>query len=70
VGCGIVEGTVSTSGVPLPIGVGLGVALGGLFWTAIVVRGRPARPGEDLPSEPMVEPVRPRPVTAPIATSP
>ena len=37
---GIVEGTVSTSGVGVPLGLVIGIGLGVLFWGAVLVRGR------------------------------
>ena len=40
---GIVEGTVSTSGVGVPLGLVIGLGLGVLFWGMVVWRGRPAR---------------------------
>jgi uncharacterized membrane protein SpoIIM required for sporulation len=39
--CGIVEGTVSTSGIPVPLGVAIGALLGGGFWALVLRRGRP-----------------------------
>ena len=38
--CGIVEGVVSTTGLPTPIGVLVGVLLASGFWSLVVVRGR------------------------------
>jgi uncharacterized membrane protein SpoIIM required for sporulation len=42
--CGIVEGSLSTSGIGIPAGVTVGVVLGGGFWTLVFWRGRPPRP--------------------------
>jgi uncharacterized membrane protein SpoIIM required for sporulation len=62
--CGIVEGSVSTSGVPVPVGITIGVLLGGGFWTLVLWRGRPERIAVPAVDEPGVGTVRPRAVTA------
>ncbi|MFZ4514854.1 MAG: stage II sporulation protein M [Acidimicrobiia bacterium] len=41
--CGIFEGSISTAGLPTPLGITVGVLLAGLFWTLVVVRGRIGR---------------------------
>jgi uncharacterized membrane protein SpoIIM required for sporulation len=51
---GIVEGSLSTSGIGLVPAIVFGVALGGTFWAMVLWRGRPPRPaaatGERVPS--------------------
>ncbi len=41
VGCGIVEGSLSTSGIGLIPAIAVGVFLGGGFWSLVFFRGRP-----------------------------
>ena len=41
VGCGIVEGSLSTSGIGLLPAIAVGVFLGGGFWSLVFFRGRP-----------------------------
>jgi hypothetical protein len=41
--CGIIEGTVSTSGVGIGPALGLGLLFGGSFWALVWWRGRPER---------------------------
>ena len=43
VGCGIVEGSLSTSGIGLVPAIAVGVFLGGGFWALVFFRGRPDR---------------------------
>ena len=43
VGCGIVEGSLSTSGIGLIPAIAVGVFLGGGFWALVFFRGRPER---------------------------
>ena len=38
--CGIVEGSLSTSGIGIPAGIAVGLFLGGGFWTLVFWRGR------------------------------
>ncbi|HEX4778888.1 MAG TPA: stage II sporulation protein M, partial [Acidimicrobiia bacterium] len=47
---GIVEGSLSTSGIGLVPAIVFGVVLGGAFWTMVLWRGRPAptRPTDAL----------------------
>ncbi|MBS1691684.1 MAG: stage II sporulation protein M [Actinobacteria bacterium] len=62
--CGIVEGTVSTSGIPVALGVGIGVLLGGGFWSLVLWRGRPERVEAVAEDRPTVEIAAPRAVRA------
>ncbi|MFN8034640.1 MAG: stage II sporulation protein M [Acidimicrobiia bacterium] len=41
---GIIEGSVSTSGIGLAPAATIGILVGGCFWTLVVVRGRPTVP--------------------------
>jgi len=42
--CGIIEGTVSTSGIGLVPALVLGVGIGTVFWALVLWRGRPEQP--------------------------
>jgi uncharacterized membrane protein SpoIIM required for sporulation len=42
---GIVEGFVTPAGLGLGVNAVIGVALGALYWTLVIVRGRPVRTG-------------------------
>lgn len=56
--CGIVEGTVSTSGIPVGLGIAIGVVLGGGFWALVLWRGRAERV-DAAPAVPAVAEVAP-----------
>ncbi len=55
---GIVEGSLSTSGIGLVPAIVFGVVLGGTFWTMVWWRGRPERPDDPLMS-PLLAPSAP-----------
>jgi len=42
---GLIEGFVTRAGFGLVPGLVLGVAVGALYWTLVIVRGRPDRRG-------------------------
>ncbi len=65
-GCGIVEGSLSTSGIGLVPAIAVGVVLGGGFWSLVFLRGRPDRAPVD-PEAPVVV-ARPRLTTASAAS--
>ena len=46
---GIIEGFVTRSGFGLVPGIVLGVGVGAVYWTLVVVRGRPQRPAAATP---------------------
>ncbi len=49
---GIIEGFVTRAGFGLAEGIVLGVAVGAVYWTLVLVRGRPAAGGAALTAEP------------------
>ena len=58
--CGIVEGSLSTSGIGIGPGIAVGLFLGGGFWTLVFWRGRPVH--DDLARlSASVEPIALRP---------
>ena len=66
VGCGIVEGSLSTSGIGLGPGIAVGVLLGGGFWSLVFWRGRPTRIRASAPEAAAVD--RPRVTGASVAS--
>jgi uncharacterized membrane protein SpoIIM required for sporulation len=70
VGCGLIEGVVSTSGIGLPAAILVGVIVGGGFWALVVWRGRPetAGDGREATERRAAAPVRPRGWREPMAT--
>jgi uncharacterized membrane protein SpoIIM required for sporulation len=71
--CGIVEGSLSTSGIGLGAAIAVGVTIGTAFWSLVVWRGRPDRADEEVAgyARPEWEAVRPlEAITAGPATSP
>jgi uncharacterized membrane protein SpoIIM required for sporulation len=49
---GIIEGFVTRAGIGLWPGIGLGAAVGALYWGLVLVRGRPPAPAPALTAEP------------------
>ncbi|MGZ4675092.1 MAG: stage II sporulation protein M [Acidimicrobiia bacterium] len=62
--CGIVEGSLSTSGIGIPAGITVGLVLGGGFWTLVFWRGRPPAPAVAAAPVGGEIAVRPRAVTS------
>jgi uncharacterized membrane protein SpoIIM required for sporulation len=66
--CGIVEGSLSTSGIGLVPAIVVGLLIGGAFWSLVWWRGRPA-PGPTAralgDAAPALDAVRPRTLVAP-----
>ena len=58
VGCGIVEGSLSTSGIGLAPAIAVGVLLGGGFWALVFFRGRPDTVAVDAADRAEVVPAR------------
>ncbi len=58
VGCGIVEGSLSTSGIGLIPAIGVGVFLGGGFWSLVFFRGRPEAAAVDTVDRAEITPAR------------
>lgn len=58
VGCGIVEGSLSTSGIGLVPAIAVGVFLGGGFWALVFFRGRPDRLEALVPDRAEIAPAR------------
>jgi uncharacterized membrane protein SpoIIM required for sporulation len=58
--CGIIEGTVSTSGIGLVPAIALGLGIGGVFWGLVVWRGRPERAAGPMVPPEAATPVAPR----------
>jgi uncharacterized membrane protein SpoIIM required for sporulation len=69
--CGIVEGTVSTSGIGLVPAIVLGLLIGAVFWGLVLWRGRPERaPAADPGPTEFAPPVAPRGWSAPATGAP
>ena len=58
VGCGIVEGSLSTSGIGLIPAIAVGVFLGGGFWSLVFFRGRPETAAVDTVDRAEIAPAR------------